>query len=374
MSLSYPEIRASRCTRYRFRYSECSRCADACPHQAIALGDDGAKLDQTRCQNCALCVSACHTAAWASEAHKPVDLLRRAIKQTQFSFACAPSGDVADAIVPCLGAIDAASLAYLAKRRIAVTLRGAGHCGECAHGGCGADQLALNLEACTILIDAAAADAGAEWLAPQLVADTRAPPVAAAVEQPVGAFAAGRRQLFRRLVGRGVDEIVGAAEPVEAPPPVADKAIRAGAYAITEQRELLQIVCKRGEEQPFPVPLHDALPLMGLSLRAGCTVCEACFRVCPTGAIQIEENPADWQLKFLSDRCVACEVCLEVCQPRVLDADPCMDARPDQPARVLLALSKQRCARCDRHFVSPVPEQTCPICRDDEDAFSAIFG
>lgn len=368
MSLAYPEFRASRCTHYRFRYSACRRCADACPHDAIALSDEGAALDAARCQNCALCISACHTGAWTSEAFKPIDLLRQAIRQETFSFACAPSGTTADAVVPCLGAIDAGTLAYLAKRRIPVTLHGSHHCAVCSHGSRGAAQLALNLEACTVLRDGAADD-GANWVMPEL-AD--APPQAT---QPPR-FAAGRRQLFRRLLGRGVDEVARAAEPLDAPPPVPvpDKAIRAGAYAGTEQRELLEIVCKRSEDQPFSVPLHDALPLMGLSLLPGCTVCEACFRVCPTGAIQIEENPADWQLKFRADRCVACEVCLEVCQPRVLDADVRFDARPEQPARVLLALSKQRCARCDRHFVSHVPETTCPICRDDEDAFAAIFG
>lgn len=373
MSIAYPQFRASRCTRYRYRYSECSRCADACPHAAIMLGDDGAALDPARCQNCALCVAACRTGAWASESFKPIDLLRQAIKQLTFSFACAPSGARADVVVPCLGAIDAASLAYLAKRRIPVTLHGAEHCAECAHGGRGAEQLAMNLEACAVLMRAAEPAAGAPWMAPQLAADS-ARAGDAEPSRSHGHFAAGRRQLFRRLVGRGVDEVVRAAEPLEAPPPVPDKAIRAGAYALTEARELLQIVCKRNDDEPFAVPLHEALPLMGLSLRAGCTVCEACFRVCPTGAIRIEESPADWQLVFEADRCVACEACLEVCQPRVLDAEAVFDARPEQPARVLLALSKQRCARCDRHFVSPVPEETCPVCRDDEDAFAAIFG
>jgi len=373
MTLAYPEFRASRCTRYRFRYSECSRCADACPHAAIVLGDEGATLDPARCQNCALCMSACHTGAWTSESFKPIELLRRAIKESSFTFACAPSGAAADARVPCLGAIDGASLAYLAKRRIPVTLHGADHCGACAHGARGADQLALNLEACAVLTRAAETPAGEPWIAPRLAADA----ARGAAPQPGRQhkdFAAGRRQLFRRFVGRGVDEAARATEPVEAPPPVPDKAIRAGAYALTEQRELLQIVCKRSDELPSFVPLHEALPLMGLSLQPGCTVCEACFRVCPTGAIQIDESPADWQLKFQADRCVACEACLEVCQPRVLDADAGFDARPERPARVLLALSKQRCTRCDRHFVSPAPEETCPICRDDEDAFAAIFG
>ena len=373
MSLAYPQFRASRCTRYRYRYSECSRCADACPHASLTVGDEGVTLDTARCQNCGLCVSACRTGAWTSEVFKPIDLLRQAIKQPTFSFACAPSGAAADAVVPCLGAIDAASLAYLGKRRIPVRLRGAEHCAACAHGERGAGQLAMNLEACDVLMRAAEPLAGEPWVAPQL----EARPSRVVDREPDRAhdsLAAGRRQLFRRLVGRGVAEVARAREPLEAPPPVPDKAIRAGAYALTEQRELLQIVCARKDGQPFTVPLHDELPLMALSLQAGCTVCEACFRVCPTGAIQIEENPADWQLKFLADRCVACEACLEVCQPRVLDADIAFDARPEQPARVLLALAKQRCARCDRHFVSALPEQTCPVCRDDQDAFAQIFG
>lgn len=152
------------------------------------------------------------------------------------------------------------------------------------------------------------------------------------------------------------------------------KAIRPGPYALSERRELLQIVCQRKDEHPFPVTLHEGLPLMQLSLHPGCTVCEACFRVCPTAALQIDENPDAWALTFRQDRCVACMACLEVCQPRVLDAEASFDARPEQANRVLLSLNKQRCQRCDRHFVSPSPEQTCPICRDDEDAFAAIFG
>lgn len=41
---------------------------------------------------------------------------------------------------------------------------------------------------------------------------------------------------------------------------------------------------------------------------------------------------------------------------------------------ILLALNKQRWARCDRHLVSAVPEKTCPVCTEHEDAFTALFG
>ena len=371
MSIAYPELRTSRCTRYRFRYSACSRCADACPHDAVALTDEGVRIDPARCQNCALCVTACPTDALASDALKPVDMLRQAIRHERFAIACAPSGASGDAVVPCLGSVDAGSLAYLAKRRIPVTLRGSARCEHCAHGVRGAAQLASNLNACALLQNAAAStDKPADWITPQHdEADVAKPD-----DRGAGPFAAGRRQWFRRLVGRGAAEIAEALDAPAAAPLTPDKAIRPGPYALPERRELLQIVCTRKDAEFFRVPLHDALPMMSLSLRPGCTTCEACFRACPTGAIQIAESPADYQLKFDVDRCVGCAVCLEVCQPRVLNADAAFDARPGQPPRVLLAMAKQRCARCDRHFVSPTPQESCPICRDDEDAFTAIFG
>lgn len=361
---SIPEFRAARCVRYRYRYSECVRCLDACPHEAIALSDTGAAIDADKCRNCALCVSACRTGAFATVAFKPIETLRQAIKTERISIACAPSGHAADAVVPCLGALDPPLLAYLEKRKLPTTLLGASLCADCAHGDKGAAQLAANLEAVAELRAAAAPET---WLPIEVISDKVAPE-----KRP--RFTSGRRHLFRRLFGRGVDEVSAAVAARPPAQPVVDKAIRAGAYALTEQRELLQIVAGRKDGQPFQVAIHEALPALDITINPGCTVCEACFRVCPTGAISITENPGDWALMFQRDRCVGCAVCLEVCQPRVLDAAAAFDLAPDQPARTLISLAKQRCDRCDRFFVSPRPEKTCRVCSDDQDAFTAIFG
>jgi ferredoxin len=372
-----PDFRASHCTRYRYRYSECRRCADACPHEAIELSEEGATLLVQRCKNCALCVSACHSQAWSSGDFKPIDILREAIKKPAFSLACEPSGCKADATVPCLGAVDAVWLAYMAKRRLPVTLLGSDHCLQCEHGKTGAAQLRRNLDAVDSLFEAhkrgAASDAAEpQWTLPRRVEDDRNQPARSAT-QASSAVGSARRSLFGRLFRHHHDPAALSA-PALQPAQVPAKAIRAAAYMVSEPRELLQIVCKQKPDRPFTVALHEDLPLMQLSLQSGCTLCEACFRVCPTGAIQIEQNPHDWALTFQADRCVACEVCLEVCQPRVLDAQASFDARPGQPAITLIKQAMQRCARCDRHFVSPTPQKTCAICSDDEYAFDAIFG
>jgi ferredoxin len=363
----------SRCTRFRYRYSECRRCADACPHDAITLHDAGARVDADRCRRCALCIDACHVQAWESASYQPIAMLREAIKVPQWHVACAPSGADGDAVLPCLGALGPVPMAYLARRGIALHLHGAWHCDQCEHGARGADRVEANLQAVTALREAVARDGDTPWTMPSVVAG--APD--SARRSAVTVSGARRRHLLRRLVARAGDEI---AEAVQEPPVAAaptappDKAIRAGSYHVPEPRDLLQIVCQRTDASAVQVPIDESLPLLQLTLHAGCTACEACFRVCPTGAIGIDENPGDWALTFQADRCVGCQVCLEVCQPRVLDAQPATELRPGaQPVR-LLGLGKQRCSRCDRFFVSAQPQAQCSICTDDEDAFTAIFG
>lgn len=365
-----PDFRAIACTRYRYRYSECRRCADACPHEAITLSDAGAVASKEACQECGLCIGACPTQAWSSAAFQPIELLREAIKRPAWRMACEPSGCSGDAVVPCLGAVDAVWLAYMARRRIPVSLHGASHCHDCAHGRTGEAQWQRNLQAVETLRDAA--ETPSDWVMP-LLADDERPPGVRERDARKGSGAAARRSLFRRIFRHGAEQAPAAGQP-GTPDRVPQQAIRAGAQVMSERRELLQIVTRRQDDQALHWELDESLPLMQLSLQSGCTLCEACFRVCPTGAIEIVENPGDWALTFQADRCVGCQVCLEACQPRVLDADPSVDVRPGQAPITLISRNKQRCSRCDRHFASASPEATCPVCRDDEDAFTAVFG
>ena len=361
-----PVVHGARCVRYRFRYSECRRCAEACFHDAIELRDDGVAVSADKCRNCALCATACRTAALVPTNLPRVELLKRAIKEKRFSFACAPSDAKGDAVVPCLGAIDAAMLAYLGKRGIAVELRGTGHCAACRHAPQGPQSLAANSAGRDALEDACDDE---QWA-----------PLVIAAEEAVAADAgreshrASRRQLFRRLVGRGVGEAVKA---ITLPPlelPIADKAIRPGPWGLSEMRELLQIVCRRAGKEACHVVPQPALPLAEIRLARGCTNCEACIRACPTGALQVRESETDWTFLFLADRCVGCGVCSEVCQPRVIRYGELIDATPQGPGVALNILAKQRCNRCDRFFVSAEPAETCPVCVDDDAAFGRIFG
>ena len=86
-----PEVLATRCVRYRFRYSDCRRCAEACPHEAIRLSDEGAAIAGERCCGCGLCVAACRTETFATPSLSPLALIEKARGRNTLCIACAPS-------------------------------------------------------------------------------------------------------------------------------------------------------------------------------------------------------------------------------------------------------------------------------------------
>lgn len=362
--LTQPEFRAKSCTRYRFRYSECRSCADACPHSAVTLSDEGISISEADCRNCALCAAVCPTEALTAGNLPRIDLLKRAAGEKCVTLACAPSETEGDEIVPCLGALDAAMLATLSAHDVAVSLAGTHYCEHCPHGERGALLLANHLEGVAAL---QAASGTGKWAAITVIEAKPAAPD----NKP---HDPSRRHLFRRFIARPV-EAIATAPSVTEPQPVPLKVVRFAAPIATISRELLQRLVDRAAPDAA-LPSHPALFVGCIELVAdGCTACEVCARACPTGALQIAESGVRWALNFQLSRCVACGLCLEACQPRVLRlADAIGNLPAAREAATLHALVKQRCCRCDRFFISPAPEEICPICAGDDEDFTAIFG
>ncbi len=360
-----PETRVTRCTRFRFRYSDCRRCEQACPHAAIRLSDEGVALAEERCRHCGLCVSACRTEAFSTASLAPLGLIERARGLSSISIACAPCGADADAVVPCLGALGPALLAYLVKQGTELNLVGSDHCLRCVHGARGSEQLALNLEAVESL---RMADAAGQWAG---ISQPQRTGAAAGARQGDERRAA-RRQFFRRLSSPGDTRPRNGSAKATAAAPL--RAIRAARVAPSAQRDLLQMLGLA--DAGAPLAAHPSLPAGDLRLDAGCTACEACARACPTGALQVRENSTAWALGFEAALCVACDVCIETCQPRVLHLREAIAASNfvKREAVALHGLPKRRCTRCDRSFTAATDSALCGVCAGDDEDFDAIFG
>jgi ferredoxin len=357
-----PGFHAERCVRFHYSYSACSRCADACPHEAIRLFDAGVEVLGEKCLHCGLCAAACQTEALNQNGVSADHLLKMAGASKRMTIACAPSELAATVVVPCLGALHPVVLAELSRRDVALELAGAEHCAACAHAGKGADMIRSNLAAHEIL-------GSAGEPAPFAAISLRSGESEASGEHEK--LDASRRSLFHRIVGHGMDVVSGKFEAA----PALLKAIRAAAPFLPERKAILNnLYAIRGEEA-LTVERHDALPAEDWQVVRGCTYCEACVRVCPTGALQLLESNTAWRLAILNDRCVACDVCAEVCNPKVLRRMSAEEVIINkQKGRLLAAVAKRRCTRCDRVFVSESGSGICPVCSGDDDDFASIFG
>lgn len=347
-----PEIRNSRCVRYRFRYSTCTRCADNCPAEALTPGEEGVELDVNRCSGCGLCVPACPTATFHLPSFPTSALAKPAEKQ--LVVACTPSGQAGDVLVPCLGDIDPALLASLGMRHIAVTLHGTEHCRACAHAPHGSERFEMLLTAMQE-VDGTGPE---KWIAPVVDATQSRP------------HRADRRQLFRRFSNRAVESIRSDMESEEVVP---ESAIRAAAHFVPARRALAERLLERLER----LPEESLLPLL-FDVAAivpgdgSCTGCDVCARVCPTGALKVAEAESEWLLLFRAGQCVGCGVCIEACGPGALTLQHHWQPEGEEPA-LLHELRRYRCQGCGRFFVG-LEEDKCPVCQDDEDSFSRIFG
>jgi ferredoxin len=360
--LTTPGFRAERCVRYRYVYSECNRCAQACPHEAIRLFDAGIEVLAEHCQTCGLCVGACQTEALNQNGISADYLLKITAGSKNTTLVCAPSEVAGDAVVPCLGALHPVVLAELSRQGIAVELAGMEHCADCAHASKGSDLIRSNLAGYEILCSKED---------PEKYASLTLRALEAEVPDKKEKLDESRRGLFRRLVAHSADVLSGKLETAPAPL----KAIRAAAPFVPERKVLLNAMFADKGEAAFALPRHSAIPAEDWQLVSGCTYCEACVRVCPTGALQLLESNSGWRLALLNERCVACDVCAEVCQPGVLrQMDEEQVIVNKQKGRLLAAVSKRRCTRCDRVFVNESGRDICPICSGDDDDFASIFG
>jgi ferredoxin len=81
---------------------------------------------------------------------------------------------------------------------------------------------------------------------------------------------------------------------------------------------------------------------------AGCSLCEVCVGVCPTGALRAERNGAGLPcLSVDSGRCTACEACVTSCPEAVVTLEKAVDG-------ALLAAGRQ--------VIATVATATCVTC------------
>lgn len=309
-----PAVDRGRCVHYGRVAASCVACFAACPRSAVRLDGESPTISERHCDGCGLCVAACPRQAIVL----PLSFERGEFAGHEACFAaCEMALDAAacEGRVPCLHAIglDALLRAFASGIRLWMVARG--DCAACPRGrGPGLHDTLARLN------EALRARKIPEVALIEL--DARRWALACATR---GAPKAGRR--------RFLESILAVAPPV-----------RAGCLE-EETRG-----CFAGEG-PVPHAIHLD--------RSRCVACHACARICPDGAIRLEEAVPAYLLDHAA--CTGCGLCVDVCDR---DAVRLLDWMPGEQA--MLPLRSGVCPHCGTAYHAPAETAgaRCRVCAE----------
>ncbi len=98
-----------------------------------------------------------------------------------------------------------------------------------------------------------------------------------------------------------------------------------------------------------------------------CTNCQICYRICPTGALT--SNGKFSLINFDAMLCVKCRLCHDVCEPNAIQLQSGFEIKEffEPTQRILATFDIKRCNECGNNFTYQGGEQTCPRCMIEEE-------
>jgi len=98
-----------------------------------------------------------------------------------------------------------------------------------------------------------------------------------------------------------------------------------------------------------------------------CTNCQICYRICPTGALSSDGKFS--LINFDAMLCVKCRLCHEVCEPNAIQLQPGFEIKEffEPVQRTLAKFDIKRCNECGNNFTYTGGEQACPRCMEEEE-------
>ncbi len=314
--------------------TECTRCAQACPHKAISFNDENLPvIEDELCTNCGVCAGICD--GFSSVRVTLEDLIHNALDISDqglaITIACndmIPLGeDPADNVllVPCLAALPPAAFSYLlafgAQVNICCDFE---LCNHCAVAGSLAPELFSH------------AIATAESWNEKEIGFVDKVPTQQSIFASVLADAKqanDRRNMFAGL-STTMTEVATGEYRLHSNSSVLDfqermERLRAAghikqhegttleeltaSYRIPKYWPRQKLILEAAEENP---EIGARIPVWVASISEACQQSHACVDQCPTGARQINE---DGKLSYDKSYCIACGACMKVCVHEACD-------------------------------------------------------
>lgn len=372
-----PTAQAEYCLNLRHKAAGCTRCATACPADAITLDGGRPTLDSESCIRCGICLHACPTDVYEQPAAAEGTLLQSVamLPEQPIALVCPlhPTPEQSHAPVEvivrhsrCLAALSAADLLAISNHGQRELWLDDSPCTACPIGA--AHATLLNTVATTnALLDLADVVPNVYTCtqnSERLVSiATRRPWVDGARPKISrrGLFAA-LRQSAQQMVERAIDRESSATPAASIQPRPVEQRLPQR-LPLSRQR-LLQAMAHL-----LPVAekriATTYLPLAAVHIDATtCSACNLCARFCPTGALQFTAASGEFQLDFLPLTCLDCGICAHACPEDAIQfADQLSTATlSNTNPQNLLQSQLTHCATCGAATAKRLADRGASLC------------
>lgn len=341
-------LQAEACVTIQRPGTPCRRCAEACPADAVVVGERTLEIRGDSCTGCGRCAAGCPTGAL------DLDGAALAVGQRSIRIECSrvPAAECSqsEAIVPCLGGLTARQFrAWLTSGTDTIVLVNRHWCAACPAGGTDepwAATLAQILRELDLLDRHGNHSIRVEFR--PLAKD-------AALSPPTPRSSTSttltRRQLFRRL-----------SHPVP-------KSETPRASACKESPSLVSADAL-DERRRHLARLSDGHLSAGLfpsvSIADTCCDNQICIHACPTGALRSVQDDEFAGTAFDAALCIACGICEESCPTRSITLTAAGEGVYEGPV-ALRCHARQLCAQCGVEFAATDDRSICLACHKDAD-------
>lgn len=138
---------------------------------------------------------------------------------------------------------------------------------------------------------------------------------------------------------------------------------------VPDKRKILFTALKRaGVPDVFEVLPEEEVSFASQKfVDESCTNCQICYRICPTGALSSDAKFS--LIHFDAMLCLKCRLCHNVCEPDAIKLQSGFEIKEffEPTQRTLATFNIKRCNECGNNFTYTGGEQTCPRCMVEEE-------
>ena len=359
---------AARCVRTVTTFSGCDRCVTVCPVQTMTIADNGLPaFTPADCVDCGGCVGVCPSEALSLKQFDVTEFFFSFAENEESLMSCRKN-------VPCLAALSVEHLIALALVKEERVVCDTGHCHTCPWREPLFGQILQNIEEANHILEAIESGKRIETRDEAFEEE--------GIEEGVDPH--DRRAFLERLSLKGAvrakqafDEAVEGADDRLREHDVDLAAVaKIRQKELPDKRKILFVALKRA---PKPTRYHtiaeDDISFASQKfIDDNCTMCQMCYRICPTGALSSDAKNS--KIYFDAMLCIKCRACHDTCEPDALHLQPTFELKEffEPTQRLLASFRVVRCDECGVHFPSVRGERTCPRCAVEEEEALELWG